>query len=234
MSLIVPQKTCTKCKITKPVTDFARSTIHRDGYYSSCKACKSAYEQAYRAANLNQVRERARKSQAKRAESHREKGRRYYADNREHILERTAAYQKAHPEVSRAAQAKYKAVNRDQLLPQVRQRSADWRERNRDKDRAASIRWRKANPDAYRAIQWRRKARMKGNGGEFTMQEWQDLKARYDYRCLRCGASEPEIVLTVDHVIPIARGGLNVIENIQPLCRACNSSKNARATDYRP
>jgi 5-methylcytosine-specific restriction endonuclease McrA len=44
---------------------------------------------------------------------------------------------------------------------------------------------------------------------------------------------EPGIVLTRDHVVPLKHGGLNTIENIQPLCGSCNSRKHLKHIDYR-
>lgn len=32
-------KTCTKCKINKPKSEFLRDTRHKDGLHSNCKAC---------------------------------------------------------------------------------------------------------------------------------------------------------------------------------------------------
>lgn len=34
--------------------------------------------------------------------------------------------------------------------------------------------------------------------------------------------------ITIDHIIPQRHGGTNAITNLQVLCRACNSSKNAK------
>ena len=68
-------------------------------------------------------------------------------------------------------------------------------------------------------------------GGAFTAEEWRNLCSRYDGRCVACGALG---ALTIDHVVPVSWGGTNNIENIQPLCWACNSAKkNYHATDYR-
>lgn len=230
---IIPQKTCSKCRETKPVTDFARSNITSDGHYPSCKACKSLVESARRAASPDRVKEQKRASYLKHRDKRLEADRRYYAENRERVLERTARYQREHPEVQQKASAKYKATNRERILPKVRERSARWRAQNRDKDRAAALRWQKTNPDAYRANQHRYRTQKKGNGGSYTAAEWQELKARYDHRCLCCGRQEPEIVLTVDHVVPVARGGSSDIANIQPLCLSCNCSKQDRVIDYR-
>jgi hypothetical protein len=45
------------------------------------------------------------------------------------------------------------------------------------------------------------------------------------YRCQHCGGWEN---LCVDHVVPESAGGLATLENLQALCRSCNSKKGAR------
>lgn len=35
------------------------------------------------------------------------------------------------------------------------------------------------------------------------------MKDHYDHTCLCCGRHEPEIVLTLDHIHPLARGGIH-------------------------
>lgn len=61
--------------------------------------------------------------------------------------------------------------------------------------------------------------------GNYTWETWQDLKKKHNYSCVMCCRKEPEIKLTMDHIIPISKGGTNWISNIQPLCRGCNSKK---------
>lgn len=68
----------------------------------------------------------------------------------------------------------------------------------------------------------------RGAPGRHTFEEWEALKSQCLHTCNRCGRQEPEIKLTRDHIIPIAKGGTNDICNIQPLCLSCNSRKSSK------
>lgn len=72
---------------------------------------------------------------------------------------------------------------------------------------------------------------------QFSNGDWFRLKRFYKFRCVRCSKKEniadPNSILTIDHVIPLAFGGVRNITNIQPLCRPCNEAKGAGVTDYR-
>lgn len=71
-------------------------------------------------------------------------------------------------------------------------------------------------------------------GGDFNHLEWLDIMKKYNYTCLKCNKKEPEIKLTIDHIVPLSKGGLHKKDNIQPLCRSCNSRKHTKIIDYRP
>lgn len=45
------------------------------------------------------------------------------------------------------------------------------------------------------------------------------------HACRNCGAQEH---LAIDHIISVKNGGSNEVENLQTLCRSCNSSKGAK------
>lgn len=70
-------------------------------------------------------------------------------------------------------------------------------------------------------------------GGTYTQEEWEDLVAFWENKCIKCGIVLPTNKMTPDHVIPLKLGGLNIIDNIQPMCKSCNCSKQKKTTDYR-
>ncbi len=72
----------------------------------------------------------------------------------------------------------------------------------------------------------KRRALKKQTDSFYILGEWELLKKQYGYRCPVCNRKEPEITLTIDHIIPLSKGGSNYIENIQPLCKPCNSKKH--------
>lgn len=65
---------------------------------------------------------------------------------------------------------------------------------------------------------------------EHTDREWIELCQRFDFRCVRCGVAES---LTKDHIIPRSQDGADTIDNLQPLCKPCNSQKSDKTIDYR-
>lgn len=57
------------------------------------------------------------------------------------------------------------------------------------------------------------------------------IKARDGHACVFCGAAvaiEPNLLLEVDHIVPVSRGGLSTPDNLQTLCWRCNRSKGAK------
>ena len=55
------------------------------------------------------------------------------------------------------------------------------------------------------------------------------IKNRDNFTCCSCGnsiRSEPNLLLEIDHIIPVAKGGCTAEDNLQTLCWKCNRSKS--------
>lgn len=49
---------------------------------------------------------------------------------------------------------------------------------------------------------------------------------RDQFTCQYCGASAPEVILEIDHIKPVSKGGTNDILNLVTSCRNCNRGKS--------
>ena len=57
---------------------------------------------------------------------------------------------------------------------------------------------------------------------------------RDSFTCQYCGGVPPRVVLHVDHIVAVARGGDNAIDNLATACSACNLGKGARDLKIAP
>lgn len=60
------------------------------------------------------------------------------------------------------------------------------------------------------------------------------IKERDNYTCCNCGNStnvEPNLLLEIDHIVPVSKGGRTVEENLQTLCWKCNRTKSNKLVE---
>ena len=51
---------------------------------------------------------------------------------------------------------------------------------------------------------------------------------RDSFTCQYCGAKAPDVILEVDHIIPVKEGGTDDIMNLVTSCRDCNRGKSCK------
>jgi len=61
-----------------------------------------------------------------------------------------------------------------------------------------------------------------------------DVFKRDGFKCMYCGAHPPSVLLHVDHINPVAKGGKNDIDNLVTSCEPCNLGKGARLLSSAP
>ena len=161
-------------------------------------------------------------------------------ENKTKIREYVKSYHKSSKYLEYPQQ--YHLLNKNRMNQNARERrkkdpikyiekSLKYYKENKEKMMGYYKKWRKKDPIKTsiieRNIRHKRRSKLKGT---FTKEEWLFICDKYNNRCLCCGL---ESKLTVDHVKPISKGGLNIIDNIQPLCKSCNCKKRDKEIDYR-
>jgi 5-methylcytosine-specific restriction endonuclease McrA len=106
-----------------------------------------------------------------------------------------------------------------------------WWEKNKERKRKANTNWYTTNKDKVKEIDNRRRARVANSEGTYTEEEFYTVCESLGFACQGCNIKFPLEDLTRDHIIPLFRGGSNYIENIQPLCLKCNSSKGTKTME---
>lgn len=120
-------------------------------------------------------------------------------------------YRRSHPERYRALRQKYRSKNVDRRRAWDRDRSKEWRRNNPEKKAAQA------------AVD---KARRRGAPGKgINREEWQGIVAAALGLCAYCNQRRK---LTLDHIDPLARGGLHEPENAAAACNECNTRKYDR------
>lgn len=156
--------------------------------------------------------ERAQKWRDEHPEEHRENQRNYRLDNLEACRERNKKWNLENPELVAEYKRKYAEEN-----PELTNESAR--------------KWRQTHLEHKRILTRQRRARIRGAEGTITKEEWDSVIEKFGPACLCCKEVKP---LTMDHIIPIFCDGSHTIDNVQPLCLSCNSSKGIKTIDYRP
>lgn len=250
-------KVCTKCPGVKCVGMFYSHKKNKDGLRYDCKKCACAAVKKYNQEHPEEQKERRKKRYWANPEQVRASVKEYYQEHTEERKAYSRDYRTTHPEQVQQYNQQYYQDNREQEIaralaywyahPEQKQKHLEWLEENAEAVQAYSARYAQEHAEEIavyhnsprykvirRAIANRRRTRVTQAGGTYTVDEWEALKAEYDYTCLCCGKCEPEVQLEADHVIPVSKNGSGDIDNIQPLCSPCNKRKGRKTTDYRP
>lgn len=236
-------QTCSKCHQNKPVAEYYKQ--HKTGKpYSWCKKCHNkmcsaklrekyaANPELYKQKSHEYYRKDIEQSRAKNRAydlTRREKKKAYREANCERIKARNAEYRQENKANIDASNKAYRKANRDVL----RKRHKKWRDGNKERAKAIHRKWMVANRDTVNAATHRRRTRLNATGENYTVAEWRAVKKAQDYTCLGCKKREPEISLTIDHIVPVSKRGGNSIRNIQGLCFDCNLRKGDTTVDFR-
>ena len=155
-------------------------------------------------------------------ECRKESSRAYYEQNAEVLVEKSRKFRNEYPEVERERKRDYRARNLVRIRAKDRRYYLDHRDEilayNKTPARRAAHR---ANAKYQKA---KRKAAITATVQPITAEQWEELQRSYLLLCVYC--LERCADLTMDHVVPLNRGGDHMAGNIVPACRSCNRSKS--------
>lgn len=144
------------------------------------------------------------------------------------LADKEASRRAADPEGQRAYRRQWWSER--EWTPEERVRAAEkarnWYSSNKEHRKQTLRIWVEANRDAVNTIQARRRAKKAVVLNTLTLEEWSEILEFFGHRCAYC--LRGDMPLTMDHLIPIARGGPHSSENVVPACKQCNCSKKDR------
>ena len=181
-----------------------------------------------------EIKEKKRKYQG----THKEERKKYLEKNKEKVKASSKKWYEEHKEETKAQEKKYRQEHKEERKAY----DEKYNEEHKEERKAYKEKYYKNNKDKIKKYYNRpevkekrkinehnRQVRKKGNGGSYTIEEITKLRKETNGICKGYNR-EPHYVgdknLTIDHIIPIKKGGTNYIENIQLLCGSCNSHKH--------
>lgn len=205
--LLEISKVCTSCKVTKHASSFGKCRRTKDGISRICKACTNDRQrQLYHRADgvrKKYLREYEARNRGKANDRHRKS----YCDNREREQVR-----------SREKYKKLKSWYQDY--------QKKYREKHREQYRATGRLFQKTDKGKLKAknqYHLRKQRKRLAGGRRITHVQWKTIREAFNGMCAWCRVYKYQCM---DHVVPLAGGGLHCATNVVPSCTSCNLSKS--------
>ncbi len=239
-------KTCSKCKVEKPFSEFPKNRTKKYGLESQCKAC----HKAYREANKERIKEYSKAYQEANKEYYKAYDKAYREANKYRIKAQRKAhyeankhrikeYSKAHREDNKEYYKAYQEANKER----IKERNKAYREANKDRINEYFKERRKTDPlfklkqklrtRTYKAF--RNKGYRKNTKTEEMLGvSWEIAKAHIERQFKKGMTWDKYGEWHIDHIIPLASANtekelkrLCHYTNLQPLWAEENLSKSA-------
>jgi 5-methylcytosine-specific restriction endonuclease McrA len=205
-------KRCSKCGIEKELICFPIRADTKSGYRATCREC---------------TREEARKYRQKHKIEIVKNKRKYYKKNKEKIQIKNQEYYQFHKEELVGYRHNYYKINKEERLKKNR----EYQHNHSNEMKKYKRRYRLSDKGKLADMRAHHKSRtyLRNTISNLTIDQWSIVIRVQNNRCNRCKKKFTKKRLpTMDHIIPLSRGGDLTFENIQALCSSCNSKKQAK------
>lgn len=210
-------KICTKCKINKSLEEYSPDNRRKDGRQAQCKSCANVRNKIYHAEHRQQ-----------RSEYKEE----YYSKNKKRILENQKNYNIENRQKIQKYQQNYRIEN-EQGKQEYNRKYGEENKKKIAEQKAEYLKTEKGKASTARAAH-NKKIKIANSINTFNDKEFNCTIFLQNYQCIGgCGRYFDEVEPTRDHIYPASKGGDFIKENIQALCRSCNSKKRIQEIDHR-
>jgi 5-methylcytosine-specific restriction endonuclease McrA len=212
-------KICCHCHEEKNESCFSKSSTEKDGLYPICRTCVSERGKKYKENNKEKERARYAKYRENNKEKLAIKAAKHYKENprTEYFKKYNKEHSIEHAKVMKKVNKNYYEKNKEKL----RKRARDFAKSPEGKIR-------------YKIYNNKRRGLEKNVENTLTEKEIDFLIFFQNNKCARCNTEFDNIITyTLDHIIPVSKGGGLILKNVQLLCKSCNSSKNNKSIQYR-
>lgn len=246
-------KKCPKCGewLVASSFNYHKDKNKKFGLCSNCKSCvkkrclankdkKKEYDKKYKEEHKDKYRKQAKEYYKNNIEICKERHKKYYEENKEQISYKKHEYRKKHIYEFRAKDRKRYNKNKEKYKKYYEENKEHCKEiskkyyiKNKEKllayNKIYKSKYMKTSRGEVKTInnynRRRFKENMQGNG--ITVNQWLEMINYFDWKCAYSGESigGNSGNRTIDHIIPISKGGEHEIWNCVPMTKSYNSSK---------
>lgn len=224
-------KVCSVCEVPKPrTTEFFKARYDTaGGLHYACKECCNARQVELYQEDPERHREYVRAYRERYPEKVLEDTRRYHEENHEKRLAYNRWYNEQYREKKLEYKRQYREENREQINADARERY----QRKRESRLQYNAEYRKANRHYFKRKAYERRMLEEAAGEMASEEELAQMLEDQQHQCAYCLVALTQKNTTVDHMIPLSRGGDNDALNLCICCSTCNSSKRSlTAVEY--
>ena len=215
-------KVCTKCKriLVANEMNFNKEKKGKYGLFSECKECRKKYYKN----NKEHYKEYRKEYNKSNKEYRKEYNKRYYEDNKEGILKQQKQHYEDNKEEVKERNKEYYEKNKEHYKEYQKQ----WRENNKEYIKEQKTFWDRNNPNKIFNYNNKRRELENNQGDGIAKEQWLEMMQFFDWKCAYSGEKLNNKTKTIDHIIPLSKGGEHEVWNMCPMYRNYNSSKRTQ------
>lgn len=210
-------KKCTECEkwLVASSFNFNKARDCKYGLRGKCKKCRATHSKQYYEQNKTAITEYNKQYRETNKEIISERNKQYYQNNKEGIKNRNKQYY----EINKEAKAKCMRLYYKQNKEAISKHSKQYRQ----SPQGQVVEFNRHNKR-------RTKEQMQGTG--ITKEQWLEMMNFFNWKCAYSGkylgGKDNQCIRTIDHIIPLNKGGVNEIWNLVPMYKPYNSSKHTK------